>query len=312
MFRRHTQQRGESTVRRTRLVAVQMCIKTHDYRSVEAFRERVLGIMRAVRQRVPKEPVLVVFPEDVGLGLVFTQDYERVRTSKTMVEAGFRLMEKYRPQPPDSEETVSFPAMVRRLLITLSPFVERVYHQVFSEAAKQFQAWLVAGSAPIAQGECVYNVSYTYNPGGERALIQRKINLVPLEQELGLNLCAAPQELPVVETPAGKLGVLICLDGFQHELLAQLVRQGVRLVAMPSFNPLPWTPEQAQGWEAGLWAGVQKYRGVIGINPMGVGQLFDVIAEGRSSIVAHKSETPDESGYLRRAQTKDQEEILVW
>jgi predicted amidohydrolase len=312
MFWRPKQQRGERSVMAMRLVAVQMRIETHDYRSVEAFRERVFGVMRAIRQRVPKEPVLVVFPEDVGLGLVFTQDYERVRTSKTMVEAGFRLMEKYRPQPPDSEETVSFPMMVRRLLITLSPFVERVYHQVFSEAAKQFQAWVVGGSAPIAQGECVYNVCYTYNPAGERVLIQRKINLVPLEQELGLNLCSAPRELPVVETPAGKLGVLICLDGFQHDLLAQLVRQGARLVAMPSFNPLPWTPEQAQGWEAGLWEGVQKHRGVIGINPMGVGQLFDVMAEGRSSIVAHRSETPDKSGYLCRAQTKDQEEILVW
>lgn len=297
--------------RSLRLVAVQMRMATEDYRTVEVFRERILGIMRTVRQQVPAEPILVVFPEDVGLGLVFTQDYERVRTSKTMVEAGFRLIEKYRLAPSGSEPP-SFAAMVRRLLILLSPFVEQTYHQTFSDAAKQFQAWVVAGSAPIAHSDCVYNTCYVYDPSGERMIIQRKINLVPLEQEPGLNLCPAPCELPTVETPAGRLGVLICLDGFQHELLAQLVKQGAKLVAMPSFNPLPWTPEQAQGWEAGLWEGVQKHREVIGINPMGVGQLFDVIAEGRSSIVAHKSQTPDKSGYLRRAKTKDHEEILIW
>lgn len=297
--------------RSLRLVAVQMRMATEDYRTVEVFRERILGIMRTVRQQVPAEPILVVFPEDVGLGLVFTQDYERVRTSKTMVEAGSRLIEKYRLAPSGSEPP-SFAAMVRRLLILLSPFVEQTYHQTFSDAAKQFQAWVVAGSAPIAHSDCVYNTCYVYNPSGERMIIQRKINLVPLEQEPGLNLCPAPCELPTVETPAGRLGVLICLDGFQHELLAQLVKQGAKLVAMPSFNPLPWTPEQAQGWEAGLWEGVQKHREVIGINPMGVGQLFDVIAEGRSSIVAHKSQTPDKSGYLRRAKTKDHEEILIW
>jgi hypothetical protein len=102
-------------------------------------------------------------------------------------------------------------------------------------------------------------------------LVQRKINLVPLEQEAGLNLCPAPRELPTVNTPAGKLGVLICLDGFYHELIDQHAKRGVRVIAMPSYNPLPWTKEEAQGWETGLLAGVQKHPDMIGVNPMGVG-----------------------------------------
>jgi hypothetical protein len=57
------------------LVAVQMQYRLEDYRSAEAFRERVLGVMRAVRQRAPKGDLVVVFPEDVGLGLIFTQDF---------------------------------------------------------------------------------------------------------------------------------------------------------------------------------------------------------------------------------------------
>jgi hypothetical protein len=173
------------------LVAVQMQYRLEDYRSAEAFRERVLGVMRAVRQRAPKGDLLVVFPEDVGLGLIFTQDFERVQSAKTMVEAGLRLMERYQINAFAGEG--GFAGATRTLLRTLSPFVERVYHEVFSEAARVGSAWVVAGSAPIAQGECVHNVCYTYNPKGERVLVQRKINLVPLEQEAGLEPvpCAA-------------------------------------------------------------------------------------------------------------------------
>jgi predicted amidohydrolase len=286
-----------------------MQYRLEDYRSAEAFRERVLGVMRAVRQRAPKGDLLVVFPEDVGLGLIFTQDFERVQTAKTMVEAGLRLMERYQINAFASEG--GFAGATRTLLRTLSPFVERVYHEVFSEAARVGGAWVVAGSAPIAQGECVHNVSYTYNPKGERVLVQRKINLVPLEQEAGLNLCPAPRELPTVNTPVGKLGVLICLDGFYHELIDQHAKRGVRVIAMPSYNPLPWTKEEAQGWETGLLAGVQKHPDMIGVNPMGVGGFFDVRAEGQSSIVAPRARTPDGSGYLARAKSKDQEEILI-
>lgn len=292
------------------LAALQMQYRLEDYRSVEAFRERILGLTRAVRQRVPKGALLMVFPEDVGLGLIFTQDFERIQGSKTMVEAGLRLMERYQINPLTLEG--GFAGATRQLLRTLSPFIERVYHEVFTEAARATRAWIVAGSAPLAQGECVYNTCYTYNPQGERVLTQRKINLVDLEKESGLNLCPAPCELPHVNTPAGKLGVLICLDGFYHELIDQHARRGVRVLAMPSYNPLPWTKEEAQGWENGLLAGVQKHSNLIGINPMGVGGFLDVQAEGQSSIVASKARTPDGSGYLARARSKDREEILLY
>ncbi len=290
----------------TQLVAVQMRMELEDYRSPAVFRERITGIMQHVRRQVPQGELLVVFPEDVGLWLILTQDYERVRTAKTMMEAGVRIMERLQINPFSTN-----PPSARRVLIALSPFVERVYHETFSAVAKQFRSWIVAGSAPIAEGEMVYNTSYTYNPKGERVLTQRKINLVELEQEGGLALCPAPKELPVINTPAVKLGVVICLDGFHHELIEQQVKQGASLIAKPSFNPLPWTKEQAEGWQGGLWSAMQKFHGVIGINPMGVGQIFDVVAEGVSSVVTHASLTPDKSGYLARAKTYDSEEILI-
>jgi hypothetical protein len=70
------------------LVAVQMQYRLEDYRSAEAFRERVLGVMRAVRQRAPKGDLVVVFPEDVGLGLIFTQDLSGCRPPRRWWKRG--------------------------------------------------------------------------------------------------------------------------------------------------------------------------------------------------------------------------------
>ncbi len=289
------------------LVAVQMRMELATYRTPQTFQERIVSLMQTVRKQVPHGELLAVFPEDVGLWLIFTQDYERVRTAKTILEAGVRLMERLQINLLSTN-----PPAARQVLVALSPFVERVYHETFSAVAKQFRSWIVAGSAPIAEGDKVYNSCYTYNPKGERIAVQRKINLVELEQEGGLALCPAPRELPVVSTPAGKLGVVVCLDGFYHELIEHQVKQGATLIAMPSFNPHPWTKEEAEGWQTGLWSAVQKFPNTVGINPMGVGQVFDVLAEGVSSIVAHTSQTPDKSGYLARAKSHDKEELLIY
>mgnify|MGYP000465853019 CR=1 FL=1 len=296
---------------------IQMAYKLDDYSSREAFRRRILTLTGAARQRVSQKPLLVAFPEDVGLGLLFTQDFERVRTSKTMVEAGTRLMEKYRINPFSDRElgkqSNAFPVAVRKLIHQLSPFVERVYHETFAEAARIHRCWLVAGSAPFASGDCVFNTCYVYNPSGDRILIQRKVNLVPLEQEAGLNLCPADADhLTLFETPAGKTGVLICYDAFFSPLVDMMVKKGAQLLVQPSFNPLPWTKEQRESWETGLLAAAQRHPQLIGINPMGVGQLFDVVAEGVSSIVAHRERTPDGTGYLARAKSHDKEEIITY
>jgi predicted amidohydrolase len=297
--------------------AIQMAYRLEDYSSREVFRKRVLALVKKARQHAPQKPMLVAFPEDVGLGLLFLQDYERVRTSKTMVEAGTRLMEKYHINPFSDRElgkqSNAFPLAVRQLMVRLSQFVERVYHETFSEAARLHRCWLVAGSAPLASGDCVFNTCYVYNPSGERILVQRKVNLVPLEQTAGLNLCPAdPDHLTPFETPIGKMGVLICYDAFFTALVDALVRKGAQVLVQPSFNPLPWTKEQREAWETGLLAAAQRHAHLIGINPMGVGQLFDVVAEGVSSIVAHKTRTPDGSGYLARARSHNREEVIVY
>jgi len=159
----------------------------------------------------------------------------------------------------------------------------------------------------------VYNTSYVFAPDGRLILTQRKVHLIPLEQQMGMDLCAGKvEELRVVDTPVGRLGVAICLDGFHADVIETLFKQKARLIAQPSFNPLPWTQEQAESWKTGLWQSCQQYPELIGVNPMMTGRLFDdVVIEGRSSIVAHVSRTRDGSGYLAEASSAVDEEIVA-
>jgi predicted amidohydrolase len=298
------------------LVAIQMCITLEDYQSEKRLASRVDDLLASAKRRVqPGSPIVAVFPEDVGLGMLFLDDYEAVKGCKSIYEAAAVLSQRYASpirQAMDSYQVSS----TRAILLTLGKRLESRYRRLFSQAARQHGVTLVAGSAPLPNskrpGE-VYNTCYVFDPKGRLILTQRKVHLIPLEQQEGMDLSAGRvEELRVADTPAGALGVAICWDGFHADVIEALVRQKARLIAQPSFNPLPWTPEQAESWKTGLWQACQQHPGIIGINPMMVGKLFeDVVIEGRSSIVVHASRTRDGSGYLAQANSATHEEIVV-
>ncbi|MCW5933842.1 MAG: hypothetical protein KIT45_05985 [Fimbriimonadia bacterium] len=298
------------------LVALQMAARWDDYASESKFKKRVSGLTRQARQKTDaKHPALIVFPEDVGLGLIFTEHFAQVKECRTIQEAGLQLIQiRASELMPLLPKEASQPEMVRALLRCSSPFVQRAYLDAFSQAAKDSQCWLIAGSAPIAGDDGqVYNTTYSFSPKGEWIHTQRKVKLVPLEAESGLNLSPAPaRNLSVFETPFGKVGVLICYDLFFPELVKQVVDLGAEIVAQPSFNPPPWTDSERQQWETGILAAVQKHPSLIGINPMMTGSLLDIAPSGVSSIVTHKERTPDQSGYLVKAKSALKEEILVY
>jgi predicted amidohydrolase len=297
------------------LVAVQMAIHLDQFANMKAFENKIFSVFRTVRKQVPtKQPVLIAFPEDIGLGLLFMQDYEQVKNCKTIQEAGKVLL---RIHGKDAVKMLTGgslgPAMIHALLRVLSKDVEQAYSKAFAKAAKQFGWWVVAGSAPIEHQEKVYNTTYSFNPQGECVQVQRKVNLVSLEAEEGLNLCkASPESLGTIETPLGTIGVLVCYDAFFTALVERMVKIGTQILVQPSFNTPLWTDEERKQWEGGILHAVQKHPHLIGINPMMVGSLFDLSPTGQSSIVAHKDKTPQKDGYLVQAKTRDQEEILIY
>ncbi len=298
------------------LIAIQMRITLEDIQSEKHLANRIDRLLASAKQRVKADtPALVVLPEDIGLGMLFIDDYEAVKRCQSIREAAGVLLTRYASAVQKVIDTFHI-SPTRALLSVLGKRLASRYRRIFSQVARTHRVTLVAGSAPLPDSRnpsCVYNTCYVFDPSGRLALSQRKVHLIPLEQEEGMDLCAGRlDDLRVVDTPAGRLGVAICLDAFHADVIETLVKQQARILAQPSFNPLPWTQEQADSWKTGLWQACQQHPGLIGVNPMMVGRLFDdVVVEGRSSIVAHTSRTDDGSGYLAQANSATEEEILV-
>lgn len=94
---------------------------------------------------------------------------------------------------------------------------------------------LVAGYAESAPEGC-YNAAMLVCPDGT-AHNYRKIHLFNREQELFLPGDAPPA---VVDTPAGRIGMMICFDWFFPETARCLALAGAQIIAHPSNLVLPW------------------------------------------------------------------------
>ncbi|MBI2421406.1 MAG: hypothetical protein HYV27_01160 [Candidatus Hydrogenedentes bacterium] len=103
------------------------------------------------------------------------------------------------------------------------------------ELAAALNVTLVAGYAEAAAGGCC-NSAMLVTPQGA-VHNYRKLHLFNREKELFLPGDGVP---PVFETPAGRIGVMICFDWFFPETARCLALKGAQIVAHPSNLVLPW------------------------------------------------------------------------
>lgn len=114
--------------------------------------------------------------------------------------------------------------------------------QVMSDAARENQFYLVAGSMPeFEDGRC-YNTSYIFGPDGQQIGKHRKIHLFDIDIEDGQyfqesDTLTAGEQVTVFDTAFGKMGVAICYDFRFPELARLMTLDGARLLIVPaSFN----------------------------------------------------------------------------
>lgn len=108
--------------------------------------------------------------------------------------------------------------------------------EFFGKLAKQHQLHIVAGILE-RDGPLVYNVSVLLGPDGELIGKYRKVTLPRGEIEGGIT---PGKEYPVFETRIGKIGMMICYDGFFPEVARELSNRGAEVIAWPVWgcNPL--------------------------------------------------------------------------
>ena len=300
-------------------VAVQMEFRLNDFLSSRNFRERIFDIMKRIDKMVElNERSLVVFPEDVGSFLVFLDEdvssfdgLERV--AKAIIKKNFftLLLKRIRYNV----------GWITSFILSKYRKIWDSYYGTFSDVAKEYGCYIVGGSLLIPRIEVqkgkvnrisnrIYNTSYLFGTKGEIVGVQRKVHLIELEEKLEIS-SASLSELRVYKTSIGRIGIAICYDAFFKDVVEKLVLQETDILVQPSANPELWDERLEKEWPTGCWQAVQKYPTLkYGINPMGVGKIFDLVFEGMSSIIAKRDKTKDKSGYLAKSTSRNKEEII--
>jgi predicted amidohydrolase len=106
----------------------------------------------------------------------------------------------------------------------------------FGELARKHDMYIVAGLLERDE-HLVYNVAVLIGPDGSVVGKYRKVCLPRGEIEEG---CAPGREYPVFDTRFGKLGMMVCYDGFFPEVARELTNRGAEVIAWPVWgcNPL--------------------------------------------------------------------------
>jgi len=118
------------------------------------------------------------------------------------------------------------------------------------DAARQSGVWVCAGLTERA-GDRVFNAAVLVSDSGEVVLHHRKIN----ELDFAHTLYAPGDRLSVVETPFGKVGVMICADAFVpgHPISRTLGSMGAQLILSPCAWAVAAGHDPVREPYGGLW-----------------------------------------------------------
>jgi predicted amidohydrolase len=108
--------------------------------------------------------------------------------------------------------------------------------EYFGQLAKQHDLYIVAGLLE-REKHLIYNVAVLIGPEGNVVGKYRKVTLPRSEIEGGIT---PGKDYPVFDTRFGKVGMMVCYDGFFPEVARQLGNNGAEIIAWPVWgcNPL--------------------------------------------------------------------------
>jgi predicted amidohydrolase len=107
--------------------------------------------------------------------------------------------------------------------------------EYFGQLAKKHNLYIVAGLYERV-GHLIYNTAALVGPDGTLVGKYRKVTLPRDEISSGV---APGHEYPVFETRFGKVGMMICYDGFFPEVARQLANRGAEVIAWPVWGCNP-------------------------------------------------------------------------
>ncbi len=209
---------------------------------------------KAVAHRNPNEPALMILPEYTGAWLVavnsskavFKADNLNSAMTRIILAHPFRFTGALIHTYSRDHFSGSFMGHVERAIFKMqAEKMLRAYVSVFAQLARKYQTWIVAGSTILPEisleshvsiktkSAHLFNQSFVFNPDGDVVATVRKV--FPVGQELEFMDRASLDDLTPVDSPFGKLGVLVCADSWHPECYQKLESHGVDILIVPSL-----------------------------------------------------------------------------
>ena len=132
-------------------------------------------------------------------------------------------------------ETLTYPGLGKKYIDVAEP-VPGPSTEFFGRLAKRHGLYVVAGLLE-REGNLVYNVAVLMGPDGAIVGKYRKVCLPRGEVDGGI---APGSDYPVFQTRFGKVGMMVCYDGFFPEVARALSNRGAEVIAWPVWgcNPM--------------------------------------------------------------------------
>ena len=313
---------------RGNLLGIQPELFPTDYQSPARLRRKLAAyLQQAQDQGLLNDKTVVVLPEHVGTWLMISGEKDELYQAPTLAEAMNWL-------------AASNPLLFARAWLSAkgkdrlddahlrmkSRTMAKDYQALFGGLAKEFHVTLVAGSIvlpepSIRDGQlkpgsgALYNSSVVFGrDGAPLGQPQRQLHPVFSQRDV---IQANEKTINVVDTPAGRLGVLIGSDSWYPDNYRKLDEQGAQLIAVPAqvfgqgaWNQ-PWrgyksssTPSsvslkpgevsEGQAWHRlTLTAQPPSSHAVAGISVFLRGQFWDKSGAGRSFLNSNGQQFAD-------------------
>lgn len=131
-------------------------------------------------------------------------------------------------------ETLTYPGLGKKYHEVAEP-IPGPSTEYFGRLAKEHNLYIVPGLLE-RDGHLVYNVAVLIGPDGKVVGKYRKVCLPRGEVEGGI---APGSDYPVFRTRFGKVGMMVCYDGFFPEVARELTNNGAEVIAWPVWGCNP-------------------------------------------------------------------------
>ncbi|WP_061286942.1 nitrilase-related carbon-nitrogen hydrolase [Leptospira interrogans] len=229
------------------LLGIQPWMYPIDYSNEINFSKKIQSYLEEASKNGYINPkTIVVFPEYLGTWLVVAGEKTSVVKSDKLEDSMRTLILSnpvsfifnfFKAQGKDKIRDALFRMKAEKML--------SIYSNTFSGMAKKWGVTIVAGSILlpepyILEGKiqirngALKNVSYVFLSDG-RVAENSPEKIYPIEDEKPFVAASTLKNLKIIQSPMGKIGVLVCADSWYPEVYEIFKKQNVNFVVVPSY-----------------------------------------------------------------------------